>query len=187
MSAAGESLDDAHASAAAGTDLGRGWRVGVIGSSIAVWSVGSAKGLLPVIGGGDEFSKATKDGGALWAGEEAVVADAVEAIRQYMEEEAADELVGRQRHRLDPCLPGRLAAGAIVLPAESDAGLVEPDQPRIGDGDAVGVAGEIGEHGFRPGKGSLGVDHPRGAAQRRERGVEGAFVGKGREIAGEGE
>ena len=51
----------------------------------------------------------------------------------------------------------------------------------------MGVAGEIGEDGLRSGEGSLGEDHPCGAAQRRERGVEGALVGEGREIAAEGE
>jgi len=30
----------------------------------------------------------------------------------------------------------------------------------VGDGDAVGVAGEVGEHRFRPGEGRLGVDKP---------------------------
>jgi hypothetical protein len=37
------------------------------------------------------------------------------------------------------------------------------------------------------GEGPLGVDRPCGAAQRCERGVEGALVGKGREIAEQGE
>ena len=36
------------------------------------------------------------------AGEEAVVADAVEAARQHVEEKAADELVGVERHGLEP-------------------------------------------------------------------------------------
>ena len=50
----------------------------------------------------------------------------------------------------------------------------------------MGVAGEIGENGLRSGEGSLGVDEPIGAAQRRELGVEGVLVGKGREIAEDG-
>ena len=53
--------------------------------------------------------------------------------------------------------------------------------------DAVGVAGEIGEDGLRPGERPLGVDHPLGAAQRREGGVEGALVGERGEVAEEGE
>ena len=51
----------------------------------------------------------------------------------------------------------------------------------------MGIAREIGEHGLRSGEGPLGEDHPWGAAQRRESGVEGALVGKGSEIAAEGE
>ena len=55
------------------------------------------------------------------AGEQAVVADAVEALRQDVEQEAADELVGGERHDLLPVGAG----AAIVLVAEGDAGLVE--------------------------------------------------------------
>ena len=111
------------------------------------------------------------------------MADAVEAAGQHVQEEAAGELAGVERHGLEPVS----AFDPIVLPAERDALVVEPDQTRIRDGDAVGVAGEIGEDGLRPGERPLGVDHPFRAAQRRERGVEGALVGEGREIAEEGE
>ena len=41
-------------------------------------------------------------------GEQAVVSDAMEALRQHVDQEAPDELVGRQRHRLVParlCVP----------------------------------------------------------------------------------
>ena len=61
-----------------------------------------------------------------------------------------------------PCL------GAIVLPAEGDALVVEGDEPAVRDGDAVGVAGEVGEHRLGSGERALGVDHPFAAAQRRE-------------------
>ena len=37
-------------------------------------------------------------------GEQAIVADAMEALGQDMEQEAADELVRRQRHGLDPAI-----------------------------------------------------------------------------------
>jgi hypothetical protein len=80
-----------------------------------------------------------------------------------------------------------LSASPWDLPFEGDAGLVERDQPRVGDRDAVSVAGEIGEHGLRSGEGFLGVDDPLGAAQRRERGVEDALVGERIEIAEEGQ
>ena len=51
----------------------------------------------------------------------------------------------------------------------------------------MGVAREVGEHGLWPGEGRLGEDAPLRPAQRRKRGVEGVLVGKGREIAAEGE
>ena len=54
--------------------------------------------------------------GAVAVGEEAVVADAVKAVRQGVQQEAADELVGVERHDL------RLAVVAIILPAEGDLG-----------------------------------------------------------------
>jgi len=50
-----------------------------------------------------------------------VVADAVEAARQDVQEKAADELVGRERHRLEPVA----ALDPVVLPLEGDALLVE--------------------------------------------------------------
>ena len=49
--------------------------------------------------------------GAMTVGEQAIVADAVEAVRQSVQQEAADELVGVERHDLGlPC--------GVVLPAE---------------------------------------------------------------------
>ena len=57
-------------------------------------------------------------------GEQAVVTDAVEAAGQHVDEEAADELVGRQCHDLLP-VP---ALGAVVLPPEDDAGVVAGDE-----------------------------------------------------------
>ena len=77
------------------------------------------------VGGRDQVPQAPDGCGASGAGEEAVVSDAVEAARQHVQEEAADELAGRERHRLDPGLARRLAAGSIVLPAEGDALVVE--------------------------------------------------------------
>ncbi len=107
----------------------------------------------------------------------------MEAAGEHMQEKAADELGGVERHGFEPVA----AFDPVALPFEGDARLVEPDQTRIRDGDPVGVAGEIGEHGLRPGEGSLGEDDPLAATQRRERGVEGALVGKGREVAEEDE
>ena len=56
--------------------------------------------------------------GAMAVGQEAVVTNAMEAIRQYMEEEAAYELGDRDPHDL----PLVTAAFSVVLPAEGDVG-----------------------------------------------------------------
>ena len=53
--------------------------------------------------------------------------DAVKAAWQHMEQEAADELVRRERH--DALALGRIAA--IVLVAECDTGLVEGNQTPV--------------------------------------------------------
>ena len=92
------------------------------------------------------------------------MADAVKTFRQHMSEEAADEFVRRQCH--DALALGIITA--IVFVAEGDAGLVHGDQAAVRDGDAMGVAREVGEHGLGPREGGLGIDHPALLAQRRD-------------------
>jgi hypothetical protein len=80
------------------------------------------------------------------------VPDAVEAARQRMQQEAADELVCGNGHHL-------LSAGAgaaVILVSEGDAGLVEGNKAAVRDRYAVGVAREIGENGFGSGEGRFG-------------------------------
>src|SRR5208337_2576740 len=86
---------------------------------------------------GERLADALDVAGSDRAGEQAVMADAVEAARQDVQEKAADELGGVERHGFEPVA----AFDAIVLPFEGDARFVEPAQARIRDGDAVGVAG----------------------------------------------
>src|SRR5512132_3565359 len=90
----------------------------------------------------EQFAGARDVLGTLAAGEQAIVADAVEACGQHMHEEAADELGRRERH-------GFVALGTfdpVVLALEGDALFVACDQAAVGDGDAVGVAREIAQH-----------------------------------------
>ena len=75
-------------------------------------------------------------------GHEPVVADTMEASRQDVHQEAADELVGGERHHLEPIAP----FGPIVFPLEAHTRCVECDQPSVGNGDTVGVARQIGQH-----------------------------------------
>ena len=52
----------------------------------------------------------------------------------------------------------RAAVVAIILVPEGHAALVESNKATVGDGNTVGVAGEVGEHCFRPGEGRPGVN-----------------------------
>ena len=99
-------------------------------------------------------------------GKEADVADAMKPARHSVLQEAADELVGGERHHLG------FAVMTIVLPGEADLAIVEPDQTTVGDGDAVGVAPEITEHLLGSGKRGFGEDDPVGLGQRVDPGGE---------------
>jgi hypothetical protein len=68
------------------------------------------------------------------AGQEAVVTDAVEALGQDVDEEAADELGDLKGHRRVAARP----LDPVVLDLECDAPLIRGDQAAVGDGDAVG-------------------------------------------------
>jgi hypothetical protein len=51
----------------------------------------------------------------------------------------------------------------VILPFERDGAVFERDQPAVGDGDAMRIAGEIGQHGFGSAERSLGIGDPRSA------------------------
>ena len=93
-------------------------------------------------------------GGTLAVGQVAVVTDAVEAVGQDVKQEAADELVGIERHHL------ALVVVAVVLTQEADASLVQADQATVGDRDAMGIAAEIVQDLFGHAEWALGEDHP---------------------------
>ena len=110
-------------------------------------------------------------------GEEAEVADAHEAGRQQVEQEAAQELFDIQGHE-----PFLVAVGGVA-PAEGDVALGESDQPGVRDGDAMGVGAEIAQHMFRAAEGSFGVDDPVVAEQHPQPGGEGARLGQRQQAA----
>ena len=138
---------------------GVGWItvVAVVGCSVGGWRV-------------EECSTAVQHVGAVAVGEQAIVANAVEAVRQGVHQKAADELAGLERHRF------ALAVLAIVLPAKADVAVGQRDQPAVGDGDAMGVAGEIGEHLLGAGERTLGKDDPFALTQRSEIRCEGVRI-----------
>ena len=116
-------------------------------------------------------------------GEQAIVADAMEPARQAVQQEAADELVGAERHHLLTVWRG----AAIILVAERDAALAEPEETAVRDGDPVGVARQIGEHGLGTGERRLGIDHPALLAHWRQVAQQRAPVSKRCQLAEEGE
>ena len=62
---------------------------------------------------------------AVGVGEQAIVADAMKAGGQHVQQEAAHELLGRQAHRFVACA----SVFAVVLPAEGDAVIVQCHKP----------------------------------------------------------
>ena len=68
--------------------------------------------------------------------------------------------------------------GPVVLPLEGDAVFVQCEESAVGDGDPMGIAGEIGQHGLGSGEGALGVDDPLAVAQGFEPVTEGLRLGK---------
>ncbi len=89
-------------------------------------------------------------------GEQSEVLDAMKAFGEDVDEESADELLGLQGHRLIAFV----VLGTIVLPFKRNTVLIIGHESAIGYGDAMGVSGEVFEHGLRSGKGALGVHHP---------------------------
>jgi hypothetical protein len=144
-----ERLDDHHPAAAARARRWLDWRFGVIGTSHRVGTLRRRSDI-------EQFSTQREVLGAMAVGEQAIVADAMEAVWKHVHQEAAHELAGSEGHDLV------LAAviGAIVLPSESDMLVGEFDEPAVADGHAVRIAREIGQHLRRHGERLLGEYDP---------------------------
>jgi hypothetical protein len=68
--------------------------------------------------------------------EESVVPDTLESFRQNVDQEPTDELVGSAGHNLLPIV-------AIILPPELNFVFVDSEQPVVGDGNAMGITGDV--------------------------------------------
>ncbi len=79
------------------------------------------------------------------------------------------------------------AAVAIVLPGKGDMIVIAVLDAAVGDGDAMGVAPEIGEYLRRSAKRLLGVNDPIDALRGGQTGGERIGIGQMREIAEEAE
>ncbi|MGF6963135.1 hypothetical protein OKW43_000140 [Paraburkholderia sp. WC7.3g] len=103
------------------------------------------------------------------------------SLRAAHEAETAHELAGLQRHGLVACAPRR----TVILPAERHAALIKGEQTLVGDGHAVRVARQVGEHRFRSRKGALGVHKPLAGPQRCQPLRKGGAIGERRILAKE--
>src|SRR5579863_8048863 len=106
-----EDFDDDHATAAAWTS-----RLGGIGGSVGR--------LVFRFCNGEQLTRTCDVVGARAFGKQAVVADAMEAFWQHVDQESADELAGSECHDLLAVA----TIGATVLPSEGDVLLIEGDQ-----------------------------------------------------------
>jgi hypothetical protein len=94
--------------------------------------------------------------------QKAVVVDALEAVGQHVQQEAAAKLFGLDYHRL------LLGIVALILVAECDLALRDVQEPMIGNGQPVGITADVVQDLFGAGKRPLGVDHPFGLAAGRQ-------------------
>jgi hypothetical protein len=97
---------------------------------------------------------------------QSVITDPMEAVRQNVKEETADEFIRLQCHDIP-----LVAAVPIIIAAEADVALVHTEQPTVGDRDAMRVPRKIGQYLFGTGEGLFGIDGPVGSAQWRESGA----------------
>ena len=122
-----------HAPLAARTQAETGGQQGEVhlaGFRVHGIGTGGDLGLAERSAAGGEESRAAS------MGEEAIVADADEALGEDVEEEATRELLKGERERSSP-------SAAVVLEAEGDGPVVDVEQPVVRDRDAVSVAGEV--------------------------------------------
>jgi hypothetical protein len=130
---------------------------------------------------GEQALTEGQESGAPAVGQETERADADKAAGQDVEQEAAQELLRTERHR------SLLITVGIILPTESNLVMLESHEAMVGDGYAMGVAGEITQHMMGTAEGWLGVDDPVLTEQGAQEGAECPFIFEWLERSGEGE
>ncbi len=109
------------------------------------------------------------------------MSDAHEAPRHDVEEEPPEELLDREAHDFEAVAVG------VVPPAKLDLPILPGDEPVIGQGDAVGVAAQVGEDLGGASEGPLRVDDPSHGPERAAETRERRGIGQRRRAAGEGQ
>jgi hypothetical protein len=130
---------------------------------------------------GEQTLTERQESGAPAIGQEAERADANKTAGQDVKQETAQELLRAERHDF------LLISVGIILPAESNLIIRESDEAVVGDGHAMGVAGEIAEHMMGTAEGWLGIDDPVLAEEGPQEGAESLLVFERLETSGEGE
>ena len=102
------------------------------------------------------------------------MADAVGPVGEDMGEEPPHELRCAEGHRSVAVRTGL----AVILDLGRDALAVECGDAAVRDGNAMRVAGEIGQHLFGPCERRLGVDHPVALALPSDESGERALLGE---------
>src|SRR5215469_13953075 len=105
---------------------------------------------------------------AIPVGKQAKVANLHESGGQNMEKEAPDELLAIESHGAAVVVVPRVA------PAKAHSSVLHADQPSVGDGNPMGVAGQILQHMLGSAERRLGVDHPLLMPEASEQRGEGA-------------
>ena len=111
-------------------------------------------------------------------GQQSEEADTQKAMWKHMEKKAAQKLLGRDCHEL------LLAAVGIIFPAERHLTIGEVHKPVIGDGDAMGVTGQVVKDVPRATERRFSVHDPVLAEERAKKRAEGPFVLKRLKAAG---
>jgi hypothetical protein len=150
-----QDLDDSHEPAATGGADARpyGQEMGIGSEGLGLESGGCGRWVQGVRIPGNSGPAAGQHTAAAAVGHEPVVPDPHEPDGQHVEEEPANELA--EGKELAAC-----SAAAVALIEDRDGLRVHGEAPVIGDGDAVGIAGEIGEDGVGPMEGGFAVDDP---------------------------
>lgn len=92
-------------------------------------------------------------------GKKAEMTNPDQAPGQDVEQESTNEFGRRQGHQ------GRLVTLRVILPAKGHETVLQSHQPPVGDGHAVGIAGQIFEDLLGSAKRRFGVDDPFGLRQ----------------------
>ena len=87
-------------------------------------------------------------------GQEAEVAQPVEAVRRDMQQQTPQEFDGIEREGT------QAVATRVVLVAEGHLAVLQGHEPVVRDGDAMRIASQVGEDVMGIREGLFGVDHP---------------------------